>query len=255
MQLRNALVPIALSAALALFVGGCGDDDTALKPKPRKHTSTGSPGDATATAPVVLPAGHPQVPGFPVASGPAATRDPHAGMGGMMGKPRGAAPGGSESPEGKLQFTVPANWQQRPARPMTKAVYAVPKAEGDQEDAELTVSFYPGMRHVSLDQHVERWAGWFTQPDNRPTAEIVKRVPLEKAATPTTLVEVTGRYQPTNMMGQPTGAAKDNYRLLVGAMDPPEGPWFFRLIGPAKTVTAHQEEFVAMLRAATQPAE
>ncbi len=261
MQVRTAIIAITTSIALALLAGGCGNDDAAPKPKPRKHTGTG---DTATTSPAVLPPGHPQVPGYPVATGPAGAadphagltggRDPHAGMSGMMGKPRTAS--GKPAPaEGKLRYSVPSGWEERPARPMTKAVYALPKADGDQEDAELTVSFYPDMRHVTLEQHVARWAGWFTQPDNRPTSEVVKQVPLERAATPTTLVEVTGRYQPTNMMGEPTGAPRDNYRLLVGAVDAPEGPWFFRLMGPAKTVTAHQEAFAGMLRAATQPAE
>ncbi len=174
-----------------------------------------------------LPAGHPPVGG---AADPVLSED-------------------VQKPEDMLDMTPPPSWQVKPARRMTVAVYNLPKAEGS-EDAELTISHYPGMKGIPLDAQVQRWAGQFQQPEGKTPAEAVKQAPLDKAAHPTTLIDITGRYTASSMMGGGTSAPKDNYQMLVGYLEAETGPWFFKLVGPQATVAAHREEFLKFLREA-----
>jgi hypothetical protein len=65
---------------------------------------------------------------------------------------------------------------------------------------------------------------------------------------PVTIVDVSGTYKGGGpMMGQ-SGGPKAGYRLLGAIVEGPDGEVFFKLTGPAKTVTAAQEEFQAMLK-------
>jgi len=62
-----------------------------------------------------------------------------------------------------------------------------------------------------------------------------------------TLVQIAGAYlAPAGPMMQSTGK-KENYRLLGAIVEAPEGLVFFKLVGPAATITAAEGEFHAMI--------
>ncbi|MBI4582004.1 MAG: hypothetical protein HY718_20065 [Planctomycetes bacterium] len=195
-----------------------------------------------------LPAGHPPIGTMPAGHAVAgagnlpAGHPPVGGGGDLSSEP--------QEPENMLQFNLPPTWTVRKTRPMTVAVYGLPKAEGDAEDAELAISHYPGMKDIPLDQQVKRWAGQFQRPDGTPTSDVVKQSKLENAAHPTTTIDISGRYRAGSMSMSGSTEIKDNYRMVVAYVETEEGPWFLRLVGPQATVAKHYDEFIKFAREA-----
>ena len=55
-------------------------------------------------------------------------------------------------------YEAPAGWQKVDnPNPMRKATFKIPRAEGDPEDGEMSVSLAGG----TVDQNVQRWSGQF----------------------------------------------------------------------------------------------
>lgn len=200
-----------------------------------------------------LPAGHP-----PTSSTLPAGHPPLGNAGKGDALPPGHPPIGRTNgpvvfsgdlapPQQMLEFDPPRNWTTKPARPMTVAIYSLPGTNNSVTNAELAISHYPGMKDIPLQDHVDRWAGQFSQPSGETKTDTVKQTRLEGTTHPTTLVDISGTYQPGSMMG-PAGPPQENHRMLSGIVKTENGPWFFKLTGPAETVAAHRRNFVEMLR-------
>jgi hypothetical protein len=126
--------------------------------------------------------------------------------------------------------------------PMRKATYRVAKAEGDTEDAELTVTQVGG----GVEPNIKRWAGQLGQQ-----MDAVKREARTVNGLKVTVVEMHGTYSGMAMPGAPAGPAKPGFALL-GAIVETSTPTFFKLTGPDKTVAASRGDFdrlVGSLRA------
>jgi hypothetical protein len=135
---------------------------------------------------------------------------------------------------GDLTYDVPKAWEVVPgAKPMRKATLRVPKAPGDAEDAELSVSEAGG----SKEANIARWANQFGKE------EPSKREERTVNGLSVTVLEVKGSYA-----GMGGGPKKDNY-MLLGAMveAAPLQFHFFKMTGPEKTVTAARKDFDAFV--------
>lgn len=148
-----------------------------------------------------------------------------------------AAP--KSSPHGQhgqidITWEAPASWQkaENPS-PMRKATYKIPHAEGDPEDAELSVSQAGG----TVDMNVSRWSGQFDH-----ATATVKRSEKTVNSLKVTVVEIHGKYNGSGMPGAPAPGPKDNYALL-GAIVETTPPTFFKLTGPQKTVDGAKADF------------
>jgi hypothetical protein len=157
-------------------------------------------------------------------------------------RPTAAAPmetagaGHRPAPHGQVDigWEAPTTWQkaENPS-PMRKATYKIPHAEGDAEDAELSISQAGG----TVDMNVSRWSGQF----DHATAS-VKRSDKTVGELKVTVVEIHGKYNGSGMPGAPATGPKDNYALL-GAIVETTPPTFFKMTGPAKTVDGAKADF------------
>lgn len=141
---------------------------------------------------------------------------------------------------GSVRWTAPARWETKPAGGMRAATYIIPAAEGDSEGAECAVFVNLG---GGVQANITRWLGQFEKTDGEPKqkTETINELPV-------TIVDVSGTYKGGGpMIGQPS-MSKAGYRLLGAIVEGPEGDIFFKLTGPAKTVTAAQDEFQTMLK-------
>lgn len=138
------------------------------------------------------------------------------------------------------QFTPPAEWQARPARFLTNQVFALPRAEGDSEDGDLAISSLS--KHVTLDLNIDRWCRQFGYQGEE-CKKATKQRKLEGTKFPTTIVDISGTYQPDSMMGQ-TGQPKEGYRMLAAELLAPQRRWYAKLVGPEKTVAKWEEAFI-----------
>ena len=142
-----------------------------------------------------------------------------------------------------LTYTAPAAWKAVPTTSeMRVAQFMLPRAAGDGEDAELVV-YYFGGSGGSVEANVERWIGQMEQPDGRPSQAVATRETRSFNGLTFSLVDVSGTYTAEMMPGSQQRHNNRNYRLRAAVVDTPNGPYFIKLTGPAKTVGAHGPAF------------
>ncbi len=128
---------------------------------------------------------------------------------------------------------------------MRKAQYKLPHVEGETEDAELAVFYFQG-GGGGVQANIDRWVGQFTKPDGSPVTNEAKITHKQSHGVPLTIVDVSGVYN--NSMGPNSPApSKQSYRLLGAVAEAGNGPWFFKLTGPAKTVAKWEPSFQSFL--------
>jgi hypothetical protein len=140
-----------------------------------------------------------------------------------------AAPSGPSD----VAWDAPASWQkaENPS-PMRKATYKIPKAKGDTEDAELSVSQAGG----TVDMNLQRWAGQFA-----PKAEI-KRTERKVGDLKVTVAELHGTFSGSGMPGAPAAGPKEKWEMLAAIIETTP-PMFFKLTGPENTVNGAKADF------------
>jgi hypothetical protein len=143
------------------------------------------------------------------------------------------APASTASALAEIGWEAPSAWQSMPnPNAMRKATYKIPRAAGDAEDAELTVSAAAG----GVDANVKRWAGQFGDATPKTEKKQVNGLDV-------TVVEIRGTFAGGGpMMGAPQ-TSKEKQMLLGAVVDAGDRQHFFKLTGPEKTVTAARSDF------------
>ena len=154
-----------------------------------------------------------------------------------------AAPIASHSAAASRQLTwdAPAGWTRADnPSPLRKATYKAPKHADDAEAPELAISVAGG----AVDANIDRWVAQFDEGAKNTLKKTTRKI----AGYDITIVELSGTYQGNMMPGAPQSGPKQNYALL-GAIVPVDNDarWFFKMIGPTKSVTAARAEFDALL--------
>jgi hypothetical protein len=124
---------------------------------------------------------------------------------------------------------------------MRKATYRVPAAQGDTEPGELGV-FHFGDQGGGIDANIDRWVSQFQGA----TKEQLKRTDRSVGGLVQHVVEIERGTYASGMPGGPT-TPKPGWALLGAIVETPSGPWFFKLVGPSRTVQAARTEFFRML--------
>ena len=141
-----------------------------------------------------------------------------------------------------IKFEAPAGWvKEEPSSNMRKAQYKVPDKDKKGADAQMAI-FYFGARNDMLEDNLKRWAQQMGAAD--PKTEVVQ------GKCKVHLVDLKGTYTGDQQTGP-----QENSRLLAAVVENADGPWYFKLVGPAETVGPWREEFVKMLKAAGEKKE
>ncbi len=210
---RHPLLISAICGAFALLLGACRDP---------KITTYNAPKDAQ---PAALPSGHPDISAMPAMSGAAAPSDA-SDMG-------AASASGMAVGSDALTWTAPADWKPKAPGPMRKGSYDVPGETA--ADADLSIFSFPGDTGGLLG-NINRWRG---QIGLEPLAESdlaanITRVAAGENSPQITVVDF---------------ASKDASTRMLAAILPGKGEtYFFKLTGPASTVAAQKNAFLAMLQ-------
>jgi hypothetical protein len=224
MSHRDSCLTIALIAAISLGFAAC--TKTAEAP-PAVASQSAS---AAAAAPPDA-----AQPGGAAAEGAApALQSAHT--------PIVAAPAGG-SPHGMLTWDTPATWtQEQPSNAMRMAQYRVPAAGGDTGDGECVVFYFGPRQGGDAPSNVARWVSMFSTPAGGPVEGKVSEQQLGDKLV--TRIEAAGTYQPTAMMMGGPPPAKQPGSMMLGAIVPgADANWFFRCIGPQKTIAANRAAF------------
>lgn len=144
-----------------------------------------------------------------------------------------ASSAGAKGPSSDVAYDVPAGWERvANTNAMRKATFKIKRADGDSDDAELTVTQVGG----SIEENIKRWSQQFDQKT------VTKRQQRTVGAFKVDVVEVHGTYLGMNMPGSPP-TEKDKYAMLGAVIDTKPVTTFFKMIGPEKTIVAAQADF------------
>ncbi|MFO0593338.1 MAG: hypothetical protein U0441_37700 [Polyangiaceae bacterium] len=183
---------------------------------------------------------------FLLAVTPGCTCNPDAGS----GKPMSGGPATttsaaatqtaqSKAGPGEILWDVPKNWKEIPnPNAMRIATYLVARADGDPDDGEVSVSRVGG----SVEANLSRWKAQFdpVKPDS------TKRFERTIAGLKVTIFETAGSYTGMVVRGQ-QNKPRESWALLAAIVEVPGGdPWFFKLTGPEKTLTAARPDFESL---------
>jgi hypothetical protein len=136
-----------------------------------------------------------------------------------------------------IEFKAPEAWKkEEPSSKMRKAQYKLPDKEKTGKDAELAI-FYFGPNAGGIKANIDRWA-------QQMGATEVKTEVLE-GAHKIHLLDLKGTYT-----GDAAAGPQENARMLGAIVEASDGPWFFKLVGPADTVGDWKDEYVAALKTA-----
>ena len=154
-----------------------------------------------------------------------------------------------------LVYDVPGTWTKMSDSQVSakRALFKVPKAGADTEDAELTVYFFGTGSQGDPDKIFKEW---FDQFDGN-AAATAERKSFDGAAGKVDTIEVAGTYKVS--LGPPVGPrkkspmqmVKEKWRLYAAVVRTKErGNWFFKLVGPDETVLAAKNALETALQAA-----
>jgi hypothetical protein len=121
--------------------------------------------------------------------------------------------------------------------------------EGDKNDAEFVIfSFGPG-QGGSAAENVKRWKGFFIPPDGKSIDDVSKVTKMKVGDVDVTYLDVQGTYKYKERPFDPNAKEelRPDYRML-GVVFEGKKTYFFRLVGPAKTITHHKKGFEDWLK-------
>ena len=149
----------------------------------------------------------------------------------------GAATKANPSPEGVIKFDVPTAWiQQKPSNNMRKAQYGIPDKEQEAANGSMTLFFFGPSRN-RMDEIIKRWRGQVSGGVGDPETF--------QGNTKVTLLDLHGDYE-GDFGGQPI----HNARMFAAVVETEDGPWYFKVTGPAATIGDWREEFISLLKTA-----
>jgi hypothetical protein len=129
---------------------------------------------------------------------------------------------------------------------MRVAEFVLPGPAGGMQDAELVV-YYFGGSGGSVDANIQRWLGQMQQPDGRPTGEVAVRDTRTVNGLKVSTLDVSGTYVAEVKPGSSQKHNSPGYRMRTAVVETPRGPYYIKLVGPAKTVATWANSFTQFL--------
>jgi hypothetical protein len=141
-----------------------------------------------------------------------------------------------------IAWVPPSTWQSVPnPSSMRLVTYRVPRAPGETEEAELSVTRAGGTTRSNAD----RWTAQFDR------AAAGAREERTIQGFKVTFVTVSGTFLGGGMTGAPS-SPRVGWALLGAIIETPGSFYFFKLVGPANTVNAARTPFQSMIAGLTR---
>lgn len=148
-----------------------------------------------------------------------------------------------------MKAKAPAGWKEEaPANTMRLTQFKLPKAEGDDADAELVVFYFKG-GSGTVEQNLERQVKKFAPAAGKDKVESkVEKVKVGKIEA--TYQDVTGTFLSKFPPFAPNAKVteKPNYRQIYVLFTTESGDYYMTLLGGAKTVEKHKKDFDTFLK-------
>jgi hypothetical protein len=146
----------------------------------------------------------------------------------------------------RLDISIPPDWiKETPSSALRIAQYRLPALGNDGEDGSLVVFNRIG---GTIQQNMERWYGQFMSSDgidNR--GDLDGKIEMINGMQ-VTYASVRGVYK-TGSMGLPQDTGeKSNFMMLAAIVETPEGPYYFKAVGPENTLIRRTKEFEQLIQ-------
>jgi len=157
-----------------------------------------------------------------------------------------------QAPAG-IKFDSPAGWVSKtPSSSMRVADWTLPKADGDKDDATVTL-YYFGTTGGTVQANIDRWISQMAQPDGKPTKDLAKTAMLTSTSgLKISTFDVTGTYVAEKTPGSPDHYNEPGYRLRAAVVETTGGAHYIKFVGPANTVARWSQSFETFLKSLRQ---
>ncbi len=146
---------------------------------------------------------------------------------------------------GAFAFTRPAGWKSiEPTSPMRKAQLQIPGKDGGKP-ADITFFFFGESNGGGVEPNVQRWLGQISGK-----AEANKIDAQDFNGVKVTLVSAEGTLKAAPMAG--ITEELPDAALLGAILEHTEGAVFVKMTGPAALVKASRDQFIALVKSATE---
>jgi hypothetical protein len=148
-----------------------------------------------------------------------------------------------------LKFDTPSGWiAKTPSSSMRVADFALPKVEGDAEDATATIYFFGATQGGGVQANMDRWMNQMAQPNGKPSRDVAKASAFVSHALKISVVDVSGTYVAEIAPGSAQHFNKPNFRQIAAVVETTGGNYYVKLTGPAKTVTKWEASYMGLLK-------
>ncbi len=156
-----------------------------------------------------------------------------------------------------LRGLLPGEWSAQPASSQFRLLqFALPKAPGDAAAPSLIVFHFGRNGGGGVEDNVRRWMGMMSQPEDGDPAEVAGLKTDTREGLRLTHVDIPGTYKDRPFPASPEFVPRAGYRMLAAVVETTreggDGPYFVRIVGPAKSVEAARkgwDAFLASLKA------
>lgn len=152
---------------------------------------------------------------------------------------------------GPATYQVPGHWvKQQPVQagnlgPIAQYGIPVDAADDPKAKVQMRVYYFSG-GGGGVDANIERWVGMFEAEGRDKKLE-----KLEADGMKITYVDIKGAYKEKPFPMAEDFTLRKDYRMLAAVVETPaDGPYFFRAVGPAKTMAKQLDGFKHMLKSA-----
>ena len=147
---------------------------------------------------------------------------------------------------GGLKGKAPAGWKEEvPQYEMRLAQFKLPRAEGDDQDAQFIIYHFPakssGTPETNLNRQLAKFSG---KPEVKTDKIMVGKIEAPYQDIKGTYLQKKRPFDPADKGVE----QKDFRQLYVVLLIPGKGDYYPTLVGPAKTVEKHKKDFEEFLK-------
>ena len=157
----------------------------------------------------------------------------------------------AQAPAATLKYDLPEGWTSKaPSSRMRVAEFVLPKVDGDGEDASLVITYFGG-QGGTVQANFDRWLTQMAQPDGRAAKDVAKTSILKTNDLTLSVMDLPGTFVAETAPGSTERYNKPGFHLTGAVIEGKGGPFFVRLVGPARTVekwSASVQAFFKSLR-------
>ncbi|MFN4260870.1 MAG: hypothetical protein ACK4RK_16360 [Gemmataceae bacterium] len=151
-----------------------------------------------------------------------------------------------------LRSKAPASWKSEPTNSQFRVYqFQIPRVKGDPADAELVIFYFGEGGGGGVEANIDRWQKMFEPPAGKKIDEVSTLDKMKAGDVNIIFLDVQGTYLERFPPFAPNAkiTRKPDYRMFGVIFDSPKGPYYMRLVGPAKTVAENKKAFEDWLKA------